>query len=81
MLSKYPGRAICSPTNEKSSPVTSLAPCTDEEITERINAIISSYTTESNKYTFKPDTVFENFHLQARIPISNWALLASFLML
>ena len=54
--------------NEKSSPVTSLAPCTDEEIVERISASISSYTTESNEDTFKPDTVFESFHYQAQIP-------------
>ena len=33
--------------NEKDNPVTSLASCTDEEITERINASTSSYTTES----------------------------------
>jgi len=50
---------------EKDSPVTSLAPCTDEEIAERINASTSSYTTESNKDIFKPDTVFESFHHQA----------------
>ena len=30
--------------NEKDSPVTSLAPSTDEEIAERINASASSYT-------------------------------------
>ena len=49
-------------TNEKDSPVTNLAPCTDEEIAERINAFISSYTTELNEDTFKPDTIFESFH-------------------
>ena len=42
---------------------------------------MSSYTTESNEDTFKPDTVFESFHHQARVPISDRALLASFLML
>jgi len=67
--------------NEKDSPVTSLVPCTDEEIAERINASTRSYTTESNQNTFKPDMVFECFHHQARIPISNRALLAGFLML
>ena len=67
--------------NEKDSPVTSLAPYTDEEIAERINASVSSYTTESNEDTFKPDTVFESFHHQARVPISDRALLAGFLML
>ena len=61
--------------------MTSLAPCTDEEIAERISASTSSYTTESNEDTFKPYTVFESFHYQARIPISNRALLAGFLML
>ena len=66
--------------NEKSNTVTSLAPCTDEEITERISASTSSYTTESNEDTFKPDIVFESFHYQARIPISDRALLAGFLM-
>ena len=67
--------------NEKDSPVTSLAPCTDEEIAERINASASSYTMESNEDTFKTNTVFENFHHQARVPISDRALLAGFLML
>ena len=57
--------------NEKDSPVTSLAPNTDEEIAERINASVSSNTTESNEYTFKPDTIFESFHHQARVPISD----------
>ena len=61
--------------------MTSLAPCTDEEIAERINASTSSYTTESNEDTFKPDTVFESFHHQARISIFDRALLAGFLML
>ena len=61
--------------------MTSLAPCTNDEITERISASTNSYTTESNEDTFKPDTVFESFHHHARIPISGWALLAGFLML
>ena len=61
--------------------MTSLTPCPDEEIAERINASASSYTTESNEDTFKPDTVFESFHHQARVPISDRALLAGFLML
>jgi len=60
--------------------VTSLVPCTDEEIAERINVSASSYTTESNEDTFRPDTVFESFHHQARVPISDRALLAGFLM-
>jgi len=49
---------------KKSSPVTSLAPCTDEEIAERISASTSFYTAESNESTFKPDTIFESFHHQ-----------------
>ena len=61
--------------------MTSLAPSSDEEIAERIDASVSSYTTESNEDTFKPDTIFESFHHQAQIPISNRALLAGFLML
>ena len=44
--------------NEKDSSVTTLASCTDKEITERINASTSSYTAESNEDTFKLDTVF-----------------------
>ena len=59
----------------------SLAPSTDEEIVERISASTSSYLTESNKDTFKSDTVFESFHHQAKIPISDQALLAGFLTL
>jgi len=67
--------------NEKDSPVTSLASCTDEKITERISSSTSSYTTELNEDTFKPDMVFESFHHQARISISDRTLLAGFLML
>jgi len=48
--------------NDKSNPVTHLALSTDEEIAERISASTSSYTTESNEDTFKPDMVFEVFH-------------------
>ena len=66
--------------NEKSGPVTRLAPNTDEKIEERISASTSSYTMESNENTFKPDVVFESFHHQARVPISDKALLAGFLM-
>ena len=36
---------------------------------------------ESSEDTFKPDMIFESFHHQARIPISDRALLAGFLML
>jgi len=66
---------------EKLSLVSRLATSTDAEITERISESVTSYTTESNKDTFKADTVFNSFHQQARIPISDRALLAGFLML
>ena len=36
---------------------------------------------ESNEDTFKPDIVFDSFHHQAKIPISDEALLAGFLMM
>ena len=42
---------------------------------------MTSYVTESSEDTFKPDTVFDSFHHQAKIPISDRALLAGFLML
>ena len=66
---------------EKDQSVTVLVPSSDEEITERIDASVDSYTTESNEDTFKPDTVFESFHHQSWVPISNRALLAGFLIL
>ena len=50
----------------------------DEKILERISQSVGSYTTESNEDAFKPDTVFESFHHQARTPISDRALLADF---
>ena len=62
--------------NDEDVPMTCLAPSTDEEIAKRISASNSSYTTESNEDTFKLDTVFENFHHQVKIPISDQALLA-----
>ena len=65
----------------KTDPRTRLAPDTDEEIIERISVSTSSYTTESNEDTFKPNTVFESFHYQAKVPMSDRALLAGFLML
>jgi len=58
-----------------------LAPSNDEEIFKRISASISSYNTESNEDTFKPDTVFESFHHQAKVLMSDRAMLAGFLML
>jgi len=45
------------PGMNKANPMTQLAPRTDEEIFERISEFTSSYTTESNEDTFKPDTV------------------------
>ena len=65
----------------KTGLVTQLAPSTDEEIAERIGTSTSSYTIESNEDTFKPYVIFESFHHQAKIPISDRALLAGFLML
>ena len=44
----------------KIGPVPRLAPSTDAEIEERIDASASSHTTESNEDTFKPDMVFES---------------------
>ena len=42
---------------------------------------MSSYITESVKDTFRPGTIFESFHHQAKTPISNRALLVGFLIL
>jgi len=69
------------PGVNKTDPMTRLVSSTDEEIFERISASTSSYTTESNKNTFKLDKIFESFNHQARIPISDQALLVGFLML
>ena len=66
---------------EKLSLASRLATNIDTEITERISESVTSYTSESNEDTFKPDTIFDSFHHQARIPISNRALLAGFLIL
>jgi len=61
--------------------MTQLALSIDEEIIERISASTSSYITESNDDIFKPNTVFKSFHHQAKVPMSDRALLAGFLML
>jgi len=66
---------------DKADRLTRLAPSTDAEIKERIGAPISSYTTESVEDTFRPGTIFESFHYQAKTPISIRALLAGFLIL
>jgi len=69
------------PKVNKANLMSQIAPDTDEEIFERISASTSSYTTESNEDTFKPDTVFKSFHHQAKVLMSDRALLAVFLML
>jgi len=61
--------------------VSRLAANIDAKITYRISQSVTSYTTESNEDTFKPDTVFDSFHHQPKTPISDRALLAGFLML
>jgi len=58
------------PGVNKTDPMTRLAPNTDEEITERISKSTSSYATESNEDTFKPDMIFESFHHQAKVLMS-----------
>jgi len=66
---------------EKTSLASRFATSTDAKITERISESVISCTTELNEDTFKPNTVFDSFHHQAKIPISDRALLAGFLML
>ena len=66
------------PGMNKTDLMTRLTPSTDEEIFEKISASTSSYATESNEFSFKPDTVFESFHHQAKVPMSDRALLAGF---
>ena len=66
---------------DKVDRLTCLALRTDAEIEKRINASTSSYTIKSIEDTFRPGTVFESFHHQAKTLISNRALLAGFLML
>jgi len=65
----------------KTDPNAWLASCTDEELIERISASTSSYTKESNKDTFKPDTFFESFHHKAKVLMPDQTLLAGFVML
>ena len=59
------------PGVNKTTPMCRLAPSIDEEIFERISTSTNSYTIESNEDTFKSDTVFESFHHQARISMSD----------
>jgi len=47
---------------EKLGLVSRLEASTDAEITERISESVTSYTTKSNKDTFKPDTIFDSFY-------------------
>jgi len=60
-------RYHCQCLSDKTGLVSCLVPSADAEIEERIDASVSSYTTESNRDIFKPDVVFESFHHQARI--------------
>jgi len=69
------------PRVNKTDPMTWLAPSTNEEIIERISASTSSYTIESNEDTFKLDMIFESFHHQAKVLMSDQDLLAGFLIL
>jgi len=66
---------------DKASQLTHLAPRTDVEINEKIRALTFSYTIEIAEDTFRLGTIFESFHHQAKILISNRALLPKFLML
>jgi len=66
---------------DKANQLTRLVPSIYTEIKERISASTSSYITESVEDTFRPGIVFKNFHHQAKILISNMALLSEFLML
>ena len=66
---------------DKGDQLTRLVPSTDAKIEGRINASISTYTTESVEDTFRMGRVFESFQHQAKTPISNRALLAEFLIL
>jgi len=66
---------------DKTDQLTRLAPSMDAEIKERINASTSSYTTKLTVDTFRPGIVFKSFCYQAKAPISNRVLLATFLML
>jgi len=66
---------------DKADQLSHLASIKDAEIKEKINASTTLYTIESNEDTFRPGTIFESFHYQAKSPISNRSLLAGFLML
>jgi len=55
---------------EKLVSVTLLAASTDTEIEKRISESAISHITESNEDTFRPDTVFDSVHHQAKALIS-----------
>ena len=75
------GKLSFQQSGDKADQLFYLTPSTNVEIKERIGASTSLYTTEPNKDTFRPGTVFKSFHYQAKTPISKRALLAGFLML
>ena len=68
------------PGVNKTDPMTRLAPSTDDEIIEWTSVSTSSYTTESNEDTFNLDIIFESFHHQTKVLMSDRALLVGFLM-
>ena len=61
--------------------VSRLDVCTDEELASRLVDSAYFYTADSDENLFRAGTIFESFHRQAQIPISDKALLAGFLML
>ena len=63
---------------EKLRLVSRLVASTDAEIAKKISEFVTSYLTELNEDIFKSDTVFDSFHHQAKIFISDRALLAGF---
>ena len=64
------GQLSLSGLREKLGSVTLLAASTDTEIEKRISESAISYITESNEDTFRPDTVFDSVHHQAKALIS-----------
>jgi len=80
-VKQMPWASYLFPGVNKTDLMTWLAPSNDEEIIERISASTNSYTTKSNEDTFKPDTIFECFHHQVKVPMSDRALLVGFLIL
>jgi len=56
----------------RTSPVSHLVVSINKEMKERI---FETVTIESNENTFHPDMMFESFHHQAKVSISDRALL------